>query len=396
MIIPNKYWIAANSLITDIINPADVITFAWSGNHSDDYIKLSESFYQAAYYTIIEIIDNCNDNSMCDQWFFPALYLYRQAIELLCKGLLISVIPRKNITSKLTTNKHNILSLFTEYIKVVSNTVLNSGELIWVQSYLSDLEAIDQGSNLFRYPIKDGYLNQFNDDFLDIAEMANTIDQCYSIIHRCVDAKHDPQRFATNIDLSLTPTALVFAAHGIGNCMLYTSPWDDGFYPQVQGFSNIAYFLLDKLPKDHWSFLPIAYLNRHAIELVLKRILLSRTSVNVCMQQQHHKRKSHCLYQDLWVSVKGMVTHYARANSYDLSMISIADAYIKDLSALDKKGDRFRYPTDYGLQYHLQLTQVDYYHAVHWLISIFNFLAGCSDMLEAVYDCECEMKSYQS
>ncbi len=66
---------------------------------------------------------------------------------------------------------------------------------------------------------------------------------------------------------------------------------------------------------------------------------------------------------------------------------------MSELSKLDKKGDKFRYPTNYGLEYHLQLKKIDYYQAIYWLISIFNFVNGCSDMLDAAYEYECDMRA---
>ena len=393
MIEPDKYWVAAGQKIDDISDSQNAITFDWTGNHSDDYIKLSESFYIAAQVIVTEINDNYSDNAKCDQWFFPAFYLYRQAIELLSKGLLIAVVPRKNITQKLTTFKHNIIDLFNEYCSIATSIPLSNDELTWVRSYLSDLETIDRESNLFRYPIKDGCLHQYKDDFLDIVEMANSIDQCYSIVFKCVHSKHTPLKYSTGIDLAIESRVLFFASHGYGNCMLYTSPWDEGYYPHIQGYSDIAYFLLDKLDKSHWSFLPIAFLIRHAIELALKCMLLSRTEINVSEKIQANKRRSHVIYKDLWMSVKDMVEHYANLNGYDLTVVNLADTYLSELSKLDKHGDKFRYPTNYGLEYHLQLNKIDYYQAVCWLISIFNFVNGCSDLLDVAYDFECEIRA---
>lgn len=393
MIEAGKYWVAKGQKIDDINNTEDVITFDWSKNPTDDYIKLSESFYYAARIIAEEIVEHSSDNVKCDQWFFPSFYLYRQAIELLCKGLLISVVPRKDITNKLTTYKHNIIDLFKDYCSISSTQAFNKDEVSWLNSYLTELEIIDSKSNLFRYPIKDGYLNQYRDDFLDIVDMINSIDQCYSLIFKCVNEKHSPLKYTNGIDLSLTPKVLFFATHGFGNCMLYTSPWDEGYYPHIQGYSDIAYFLLDKMEKNHWSFLPIAFLIRHAIELALKCMLVSRTDTNVSEHMQRQKRRSHIIYKDLWKSVKDMVEHYANAMGYDLVVVSCADTYLNELSSLDKQGDRFRYPTNYGLEYHLSLSKVDYYQAIYWLIGIFNFVNGCSDMLDAAYEFECDMRS---
>lgn len=75
-----------------------------------------------------------------------------------------------------------------------------------------------------------------------------------------------------------------------------------------------------------------------------------------------------------------------------MDVVSLADTYLSELSKLDKQGDRFRYPTNYGLEYHLQLNKIDYYQAIYWLISIFNFVNGCSDMLDSAYEFECEIR----
>jgi len=393
MIEPDKYWVSSGKKIDDISNPKDEIVFNWSKNQSDDYIKLSESFYNAAQVIVTEIVNNYTDNTKCDQWFFPALYLYRQAIELLCKGLLITVVLRKDITEKFTTYKHNIIDLFNEYCNISAQTQLSNDELFWVRTYLTELEVIDKESDLFRYPIKDGYLSQYKDEFLDIVDMANSIDQCYAIIFKCAAPKHSPQKYSADIDLSHKANVLFFASHGFGTCMLYTSPWDEGYHSHIQGYSEIAYFLLDKLDKSHWSFLPIAFLLRHAIELALKSMLLSRTETNVSEHIQSGKRRSHVIYQDLWKSVKDMVEYYAKSMGYDLRIVNLADVYLSKLSKLDKKGDKFRYPTNYGLEYHLQLKKIDFYQAVYWLISIFNFVNGCSNMLDAAYEYECDMRS---
>lgn len=393
MIKPDRYWVSEGHKIEDISNIEDIITFDWTRCQSDDYIKLSESFYIAAQVIVREIYDNYTDNEKCDQWFFPALYLYRQAIELLCKGLLIDVVPRKHITEKLTAYKHNIIDLFNEYCNISSNVQLNNDELIWVKSYLTELEIIDSSSNLFRYPIKDGYLKHYTENFLDIVDMSNSIDQCYSIIYKCVDVKHSPLKYANDIDLNIEARVLFFASHGFGNCMLYTSPWDEGYYRHIEGYSDIAYFLLEKIEKSHLGFIPIAFLIRHAIELALKYMLCSRTEFCVHQKEQRKYRRSHNLYKDLWKTVEEMTRHYANENGYDLNVIDCADTYLCELSAIDTKSDKFRYPTNYGLEYSLDLKTVDYRQAVYWMISVFNFVKGCADMLGDAYDYECNMRT---
>ena len=58
MIEAGKYWVAKGQKIDDINNIEDVITFDWSKNPTDDYIKLSESFYYAARIIAEEIVEH--------------------------------------------------------------------------------------------------------------------------------------------------------------------------------------------------------------------------------------------------------------------------------------------------------------------------------------------------
>ena len=393
MIDVTTFRISEGQSIYDISNTEDIISFDWSYKPSDDYIRLSESFYYQAQLIVNEIINNYEDNRKCDQWFFPALYLYRQAIELLCKGLLISVTPKKDITDKLTALKHRIADSFLEFYNTKTVLPLTSEETSWLNTYLQELESIDRNSNLFRYPIFESYLEKHKRDFLDIVDIANSIDQCYSIMFKCTAKEYNPSKYANDIDLTLKPKVLFFASHGIGNCMLYDSPWDKGYYRHIEGYSEIAFFLLNHCTKSHWSFLPIAFLIRHAIELSLKLILITNTEVNVSKKIQKNKIRKHRIYSDLWMSVKDMIIYYADETGNDLKMIDLADIYLHELEQLDTKGDRFRYPTDYTLHYHLGLKEIDFSHAINWMLSIFNFVNGCSALILAAYEYETDMKS---
>jgi len=116
MISVDKYWITEYQSFDEIKNKNSVISFNWSYNYADDYISLSESFYNAAQLLMINITDDYRNNTKCDQWFFPALYLYRQAIELLCKGILFAVTPKNELCELLTSHKHNIKNIFLSLI----------------------------------------------------------------------------------------------------------------------------------------------------------------------------------------------------------------------------------------------------------------------------------------
>ena len=394
MIKSDKYWVTDGESFYDIKNPLNSIHFNWTGNYSGDYIQLSNAYFETARTVIAAILNESSGHEKSDEWFFPAIYLYRQAIELLCKGLLFLIIPKKEMPDYLKKYSHRIYDAFNIYLNTVGDAIsLNITECVWITNYLENLEYIDANSNLFRYPIREGYLSGFKDAFLDIVDMANGINQCYSIMYKCVPLNYNPLKYSAEIDLSTRADVLYFASHGIRNCMLYDSPFDAGYYPHIQGYSKLAYFLIDRMPKNHCFFLPIAFLIRHAIELGLKCILVSRVEHGVMLNIQKKNINSHNLYKKLWSVVKEPIKYYADISNYDLSLVQLTDKYLCELRKIDKEGKKFRYPTTNGLEYHFKNLTIDYYQSIHWMISVFNFLDGCTAMMEMAYDYENQIRT---
>ena len=147
------------------------------------------------------------------------------------------------------------------------------------------------------------------------------------------------------------------------------------------------------MPKNHCFFLPIAFLIRHAIELGLKCILVSRVEHGVMLNIQKKNINSHNLYKKLWSVVKEPIKYYADISNYDLSLVQLTDKYLCELSKIDKEGKKFRYPTTNGLEYHFKNLTIDYYQSIHWMISVFNFLDGCTAMMEMAYDYENQIRT---
>ncbi len=397
MIKPDRFWIVASSDFYDIKKSTEVVCITWNRSIYDDFVFLAESYYECAHMTLTEIVNSGDDNIKCDMWFLPGMYMYRQAIELLCKALIIPCISNKNqLSSIFVQHKHNVESLFTQYKALSENIRLSEDEISWLEKYLANLEIVDRGSDLFRYPFRDDFLSDYSNDFLDVVDMANGFEQCYSILFKCVEEKYNPEKYQADIDCTMSTNFLHFAPHGIGNCQLYESPWGDGFHKQIVGYSNVAEYVFSQtngLSKMQLLF-PVTFLLRNAIELSLKRLLFAKNDFRVSEHLRKAKKNSHLLYKDLWKNVRPMIEYYAKESNEDLSQIGIAETCIQKLSAVDKHGDTFRYPVNYGLQHRFVSQKLDFAHIYGWMQGIFNFLDGCDSMLSAIYDYECEMHSY--
>lgn len=116
MIQPDKFWLAADSDFYDIKTPADTAHITWNNNIYDDFILMAESYFVCAHATLSEIVNSGHNNMKSDMWFLPGMYMYRQAIELLCKALIIpSINNNHQIANVFNQYKHNTEALFTHY-----------------------------------------------------------------------------------------------------------------------------------------------------------------------------------------------------------------------------------------------------------------------------------------
>ncbi len=394
MLESTEYWVKKDSHFDDIQNEKHVVVFDWKKNIADEYIKMAESFREAAYEITYSIACDLRDHAKTDQWFFPAMYLYRQSIELLCKGLLLCFKEKSECIKILNDNRHNIFSIFCMLSDKYGDLGLRPEESAWLRGYLEELERLDANSNLFRYPIKDGVLREYNNKFLDVINIANGLERCYCLMHKCLPSIYHGGDDNDDIDLEMDTKVIYFASNGICNCMLYESRWETGYYAHIKGYSEVALKLLEKSEISKWSFYTIALLLRHSIELVLKNMLFSRTEYCVDDKIKDSVCRSHSIYKKLWKSIKPMIEYYVSRHGYDGSQILIAEAYIVELDSIDKSGYMFRYPTNLDLVHDFKFKQLDFYHSIHWLMELFNFLDGTSGMLDVSYDYECEIRSY--
>ena len=77
--------------------------------------------------------------------------------------------------------------LFNRYITLSSERFLTSGESDWLEQYLSAVEYVDEKSDMFRIPFDNGFLQQYRDEFLDTAAIANNLVQAFTLVKKCIE-----------------------------------------------------------------------------------------------------------------------------------------------------------------------------------------------------------------
>ena len=134
------------------------------------------------------------------------------------------------------------------------------------------------------------------------------------------------------------------------------------------------------------------FMFRNTIELCLKRLFYSRVEDGIPLKVFYSKRRSHLIKKDLWKNVKPVIVNYSN-NTNDTETIDIVEQLINDICILDKNGDKFRYPTSYGLEYRFDNITVDLKNVYEYFKSLVNFFDCCDFMLSEIAEQEAELKA---
>lgn len=86
--------------------------------------------------------------------------------------------------------KHDLYMLFDAYERETA-ILLTEEEYGWMKKYLHSLEEVDAKSDFFRFPLEDEFLLNYQNKFLDIVDMANSMLQAYGIIQKCLEIQEE-------------------------------------------------------------------------------------------------------------------------------------------------------------------------------------------------------------
>ncbi|MCU0104135.1 hypothetical protein N7603_00475 [Acholeplasma vituli] len=327
------------------------------------YKKWAIYYYESAIKAATYVINNSDINLIVDTNTLPTFYLFRHAIELLLKSILIKNKSKTECISIFESNKHDLKALFD----VVSTIrMMPQEEYTWISKYFDNINIFDQKSDLFRYPFPSTFLAQYKNKYLDILIILNCLNSVFLLVHDFYcDDKLASDSLQENIDYiyenSPDATFLCQASNGYGNCYLWQMYEMDSF-KQIEGYKSIGDLLYREFTTsgDVMYIPPMIFMYRNLIELLLKDIGISlhpnviseikrRYVVNITQDYL----KSHELRRGLWSKYKFVFEYYANIEHWQTTEIHILEKYIKSIDKLDRNGDKFRYPTNKSLElYH--------------------------------------------
>lgn len=388
-------WPSSDMDFWKIENDDTKVTVKWSRDNFLDYKILAYQFYGCGYKIIEEVINDRLNNIKSDMWFLTGIFLIRHSIELGLKSLLCRVLSRKkDIQDTLKKCGHDVSSLLKKYDEVGHENFLNNEEKSWLSEYCDSLEEVDRKSDAFRFPFEDEFLSKYRDGFLDNMQVTNNLLQAFSLVKKCLEMGviTEEEKFDNTLKLEF----FILTSRSYGNCYLWQSISDAGFYVKITGYTEAIDFIYqDESIINEDKLYPLIFMFRNTIELYLKILFYSRVEKGVSQKVFRSKRKSHRIKKDLWKNVKSMIANYSGGSDEKLETLELIEKMLDEIDKLDKNGDIFRYPTSYSLEYRFDNKILDLSNIYVYLKAIVNFLEGCNSELDAIADIEQEIRDEQ-
>ncbi|MEG1668696.1 hypothetical protein [Chryseobacterium sp.] len=165
----------------------------------DDFYMNIEGFSEVGIYLLKKMYET-NEN----KFFFPACFMFRNAIELTFKRFLVlsTEIKLKKEEIKKVEKSHRLKDIWSKYRFIVERYAKKMGSdldtLEIVDAYIFELDSIDKNSDAFRYPCNKSFEFYFKDKDMDyinairwLGELFNFFDSCYDMMDDMLDYENE-------------------------------------------------------------------------------------------------------------------------------------------------------------------------------------------------------------
>ncbi len=360
----------------------NLVEIKWSHIYFEDYKKLAVQYFECGYKLLIEIISSGHDNVKSNMWFFPGVFLLRQSIELGLKALLCrgySKSTYKELTKELQECKHDLSMLFQKCCVIGETNNLSVKDKLWLQRYFDSLEKTDKKSDMFRFPFDNDFLKSYRNSILWNHKISINLVSAFLLIGRCLGLDISSALY------NLQPEFMLFTNCSVANCRLEQDDLEDGYYIKIRGYAESIDFLYENkdILKETKCY-PLIFMMRNTLELALKRIFYRCNSHIASFQISSSKIYSHKIKNVLWKETKPVILKYGNASDDSMWVINVVEKLINDLNEKDPRGDVFRYPTSFGLEYQFDKQIIDLENFYRCFEALLGFLRGCYFMLEEV------------
>lgn len=225
-----------------------------------------------------------------------------------------------------------------------------------------DMNSIDRESDSFRYPFglvkinrdcfsskKEFAIKLFFDKqtHINLINFANKMEIIFDIL----DGYYLDKKQIVNEHKKYSNTFLEEGGDYYSQSVIGYGYKNNGkFICNVNSYENcsdILYNIINRDSKKKNLFLPLCYLYRNSIELVMKQILYEESSYKYQEKLQKLNDNKHKLYS-IWKEIKEDVRKHAQVDENNKTLLNI-ESSIKELNDIDGVADLFRYPCDKNL-----------------------------------------------
>lgn len=373
----------------------DIVSIQNSDDLELEFYLYSQNFHQAAeqaaeYLLTTSVVTH--DIAKLDTWFFAVVYLYRQSLELILKAILFKNLTGPQARIDVLNEVGHDLSKCFSYIKAelkIDSDHSVGVNLRWVGEFLDNISAVDERSDMFRYPFNHQMKMFFTEQtHIDFYSVRQNLTIAYSILCELFSNNFSSESYKLRSRRFIVTGGDYWKQVVIGYKFSQNQ-----YYPYIKGYQEAAKFLRTAMQTDIYQdklFLPMCYLYRNAVELGLKRILVN----NLKTPYDKVKKKKHSL-KGLWQKIRdnGDIEKYANAPEDDTTLADV-DTYLNQLHNIDGDSTKFRYPVDKNLRFHFPRKKLfSIANVSNYFDDLMEFFDGVDTELTRVREWENEMMS---
>lgn len=385
-----------------------IIAIIGNSDLQEEFLNYAQKFKDSALILAEYIVDNPSI-SILDSYFFAIAFLYRHSLELIMKAIgfkyILDLDDRKEFIKDTFHNLSLIFETITPFIEKYKEKT--SDAYNWLDALFKDMNEIDKESDLFRYPFgivfnggrfsKQYEIRSFfpKQTHIDLEVFVYKMEYAFDILKNYYSE-------STNIDEGYKKKKALFLEEGgsyYRQSVIGYSYNQNKFRLHVRAYHECAKYLYERIndnpgKKDSF-FIPMCYLYRNSIELIMKEILFEECSYDFQETVKLLKKKKHKVL-GLWNSIIGDIEDHMKTRQNDPTIQNV-EKYIKQLNDIDGSADKFRYPTNKHLQLHFKkIKKLDIHNVSNFFEELFNFLgAVCLQMsIQNELKAEIELEYY--
>lgn len=385
------------------------------------FYEYSCNFYKAAHTIASYLLETDNTNiAQLDTYFFSLAFLYRHSIELILKALAFRNIPANEKRAAFAKDTcHDLGKILDELLKLETG-MRNQREIDWLKNYFADISKIDKESDSFRYPFhihrtladlfsgpKYSLKRVFKEQIhIDLCKFANKFEAAYEILILWYLRDTKPAEKWKELKSVFIETGGSY----YGQAVVGYGYRRQDFYPYVNAYVDTAGYLRACMIKFYAAsdvmsavdlFMPMCYLYRNSVELVLKASWFEEVREDFQLRCKILYTKKHKIV-GLWHKLRDWIKQYFGEETEDANYFDEIEACCNTLHEFDIDASIFRYPCNKDMQsYFKKDVTLDFMNVAEFMESLIHSIDNIDSELsyrndyidEAEAEYESEMMS---